>query len=515
MPEAKLVPAYNEEDDRRPYRPMRIPAFAAVVAGCLAIVALWVSGQSFWIDECNAAVKAIQPDLRSFWTKFSGMGGSDFQMPLYMFLLWCWEKIAGRGEFALRALNVLFAWSAILLVAFRTALPRRFRLLWCVAAAVSPMLAVYMDEARPYALQFLAATALYLPFLSFPEKDCTDGFDFRTFSIGLILLCGSSLTGVVFAFWPCLWLSILLARSRMLLRFVAGHGMWIAVDAVLLALLAGFYLHTLASGARASAVSGTSLSSTIFCAYEFLGFMGAGPSRLALRSAQGSALRAYLLPLASMSAASGLFLLAAIASRSRISDCGRTQHSIRPRIPVLLSLAGVLSMLFVGVTMEMRVLARHLMPALPAFLFLFSGVAVRLLASAPWRRVAVAVLFLAWISSAVAFRFSPRHAKDDYRRACGIARSALSEGKVVWWAADQASVEFYFADVAACADRLVPLMNPSDDDLSEAPSVDIAILSKPDVYDRGGAVRRHLTDNGFRRTESFSAFSVFERGAIR
>lgn len=492
----------------------RVP-FAAAVAGCLAIVALWVSGQSFWIDECNAAVKSIQPDLRSFWTKFSVMGGSDFQMPLYMFLLWCWEKIAGRGEFALRALNILFAWSAILLVGFRTALPRRFRLLWCVAAAVSPMLAIYMDEARPYALQFLAATALYLPFLSGPGRDCADGFDFRTFSIGLILLCGSSLTGVVFAFWPCVWLFILLARSRTALRFVAGHAVWIAVDAVLLALLAGFYLHTLASGARASAVSGTSFSSTIFCAYEFLGFMGAGPSRLALRSAQASALRAYLLPLASMSAAYVLLLLAAIVSSLRISDCDRTEPSIRTGIPVLLSLAGVLSMLLVGVTMEMRVLARHLMPALPAFLFLISDVAALLLSSALWRRVSVAVLFLAWISSAGAFRFSPRHAKDDYRSACGIARSALSEGKVVWWAADQASVEFYFADVAASAGSLVPLMNPSDDDLSGSPSVDVVVLSKPDVYDRGGAVRRYLTDNGFRRTESFSAFSVFERGTIR
>jgi hypothetical protein len=487
----------------------RVP-FAAVVAGCLAIVALWVSGQSFWIDECNAAVKAIQPDFRSFWTKFSGMGGSDFQMPFYMFLLWCWEKIADRGEFALRALNILFAWSAILLVAFRTALPRRFRLLWCLAAAVSPMLAVYMDEARPYALQFLAATALYLPFLSGPEKDCVDGFDFRTFSIGLILLCGSSLTGVVFAFWPCLWLFILLARNRTILRFVAGHAIWIAVDAVLFSLFAGFYLHTLASGARASAVSGTSIFSTIFCAYEFLGFMGAGPSRLALRSAQASALRVHLLPLASMSAAYGFFLLAAIVSRPRITDCDRTEHSIRPGIPVLLSLVGVLSMLLVGVTMEMRVLARHLMPALPAFLFLFSGVAARLLVSALWRRVAVAVLFLAWISSAGAFRFSPRHAKDDYRRACGIARSALSEGKVVWWAADEAALTVYGLDNTngTC---FVRLMNPSGPHLDEVPSADCVILSKPDVYDGKGAIRNWLSANRFEVAEVFPAFQIQTR----
>lgn len=182
---------------------------------------------------------------------------------------------------------------------------------------------------------------------------------------------------------------------------------------------------------------------------------------------------------------------------------------MRPLAPLVLSTAGVFSMLLVGVTMEMRVLARHLMPALPAFLFLFSDVASRLLTAAPWRRVAVPVLLLAWILSACAFRFLPRHAKDDYRRACGIARSALSGGKVVWWAADQASLEFYGSGEAADSNRLVPLMNPSVVRLSEAQRPDVVVLSKPDIYDFSGSLRRFLNDNGFRKAAEFSAFSVF------
>ena len=354
---------------------------------------------------------------------------------------------------------------------------------------------------------------MFLPFLSGAGEDREDGFDFRMFSVGLILLCGSSLTGVVFAFWPCLWLLFLLAKSRKLLRFIAKHAAWIAVDAVLLSLLAAFYLHTLANGARASAVSGTSLSSAIFCAYEFLGFMGAGPSRLALRSAQASALRAFLLPLATMSAAYVLFLLAAVWPPFRASDCARRNGHVRPLAPLVLSTAGVVSMLLVGVTMEMRILARHLMPALPAFLFLFSDVATRLLAAAPWRRVAVAVVFLVWIMSACAFRFSPRHAKDDYRRACGIARSALSCGKVVWWAADQASLVFYGSVGTEDANRLVPLMNPSVDRLFGAPRPDVIVFSKPDIYDFSGSLRRFLDENGFRKAAVFSVFSVFSSDA--
>ena len=43
--------------------------------------------------------------------------GSDLQMPLYMLMLWGWEKIFGRPEFALRAMNIpLFVIALILTV---------------------------------------------------------------------------------------------------------------------------------------------------------------------------------------------------------------------------------------------------------------------------------------------------------------------------------------------------------------------------------------------------------------
>lgn len=482
--------------------------FVAAVAGCLALVALWVSGQSFWIDECNAAVKAIQPDIRSFWATFSGMKGSDFQMPLYMFLLWGWEKVVGRAEFDLRALNILFAWSAILLVACRVSLPRRFRLFWCLAAAVSPMLAVYMDEARPYALQFLAATALFLPFVSIRGKFEINTFDFRLFSVGLLLLCASSLTGVVFAVWPCLWLFISLVSGRTLRWFLARHWFWVCVDAVLLMLLAAFYLHTLSGGARASSVGGTTLSSTAFCLYELCGFLGVGPSRLALRASQAAALQGFILPLALYAAAFVPFVVCVCFRRGIPVVDGRTAGS--SILMVCLASLGAFSMLLVGVTMEMRVLARHLMPVLPALLFLFSDLASSAWGCIRFSKAAVGLGFLAFLFSCLSFRFHPYHAKDDYYRAASIACKALSEGKTVWWAADTAALIYYEVPETS-GGSLCELMNPSSNQLMASPRPDVVILSKPDIYDGQGAVRDWIAANFDSATEIFTAFEVFSR----
>ena len=486
-------------------------SFVASVVGCLALVALWVSGQSFWIDECNAAVKAIQPDLRSFWATFSGMKGSDFQMPLYMFLLWVWEKVAGRAEFALRALNILFAWSAILLVASRASLPRRFRLFWCLAAAVSPMLAIYMDEARPYALQFLAATALFLPFVSTDGKPETDEFDFRLFSVGLILLCASSLTGVVFSAWPCLWLFVRLIRGRTLRLFLCRHWLWVAVDAIVLTVLAVFYFYTLASGARASPVGGTTLSSTAFCLYELSGFLGVGPSRLALRASQVASLRGFVLPLALYAAAFVPFAVC-ICFRSGCS-VGEGRLARSGVLTLCLAGLGVLSMFFVGVTMGMRVLARHLMPVLPVLLFLFAD-----LASSAWDRVrfskaAVGIVFLAFLFSCLSFRFQPYHAKDDYRRAVAIAQMAMENGETVWWSADTAALAYYGGSVSSSG-TLCKCTNSTLESLDSVAFPDVAILSKPDVYDNSGSIRGWLEAHGFGKETEFPAFWVFRRDVV-
>ena len=81
------------------------------MAGVVAI-----STQSLWIDEAYSALKAQTPDIQGFWKLNLIQSGSDQQMLLYMVGLWLWAKMAGTGEWCLRAFNLpwlalsLFTW---------------------------------------------------------------------------------------------------------------------------------------------------------------------------------------------------------------------------------------------------------------------------------------------------------------------------------------------------------------------------------------------------------------------
>src|SRR4051794_15942253 len=91
-------------NEARPHRSIFIATFVlSLLAGLAA-----VTSESFWIDEANTALKSIQPSLRDWWHLMAIEPGSDLQMPLYMLQLWAWEKVFGRGEFALRSINILW-----------------------------------------------------------------------------------------------------------------------------------------------------------------------------------------------------------------------------------------------------------------------------------------------------------------------------------------------------------------------------------------------------------------------
>jgi hypothetical protein len=109
---------------------------AAVVASMAVMFALSVSSQSFWIDEANSALKATAPSWGAFQEYMQKDRGSDLQMPLYMASLWAWEKVAGRSEFALRALNMLFALLALFAISSLVA-SRQIRHFLILGMAVS------------------------------------------------------------------------------------------------------------------------------------------------------------------------------------------------------------------------------------------------------------------------------------------------------------------------------------------------------------------------------------------
>lgn len=485
---------------------------------CYAIVlGGWVSNQSFWIDECNSAIKAIQPTFSSFCSTLFSQGGSDSQMPLYMFILWIWEKIFGSGEFWLRSLNILFSSLALLIIAKENYLSTRFRIIYGLLITTSPMLCIYMDEARPYVLQFLASIMIFIPMMCYKHNEFMETFNFRMFLLGVIVLCGSSLTGVLFSFWACLWLLLSLLKTKNIKQFILSHKFLIAFCVVTLCLLGIYYLLTLFNGSRASSISKTTLSTLGFCAYEFLGFMGVGPSRISLRESYEAALSQYIGEISIFAIIVFVpYLLFFIVKRNTTFDKEFKKELMSSFVFIL----GALSMVFVGATMNMRVLARHLMPLLPVYLFFLSycfdkTIRYYINSNATMRKSTKSVVLCLFILfsvtmlfSCLSFRFQEIHKKDDYKGVVTYLKNNAPQKYDVWWAADGAASEVY--DVASFFEKFVVITNSNLNECIQSKMPQVVVLSKPDIYDNKGILLLFLKDNNFKENHQFTSFVIYE-----
>ena len=495
--------AANARSGRRVLSPCILALLLGLPAALVA-----VSGQSLWIDEANAAVKAIAPTWSIFWKTMQTERGSDLQMPLYMLTLWGWEKIFGHSEFALRALNIpLFVLALFVLgSARRVSLPTRvFAILF---ACASPFLWAYLDEARPYTLQFLAATAAVVPLTNLclgygppPTRDVA------VFTLGIVLLCASSLIGVIYSLlfgttFLLLWIQrepwrSMLARRDLQVASVVGG--------LFLALLAAYYTWTLQVGAKASGVGKTNVFSVGFALYEFLGFSGFGPARSALRDNPITALTPHLAILAGYLAVWALFLVFALRD-TRSFGLGKVMPL------VLVAAASFVAIVLLGRFGDFRIVGRHFMPIYPFLLFGASTLAANAWQSGRWiPRLAVVLLLSASLASAATYRFASRHAKDDYKFAAGAAREVLQTGAVVWWAADRAGLRYYLpeAEQYISTKRLILTIGADSTPASDRPLPTKIVLSKPDIYDSDGSLRSYAESYGLTSTQKLQAFTIF------
>jgi len=142
-------------------------ALVAVIGLAFALRVIGLDGQSLWRDEVDAIrfAQSSLPDLlRTFVTP--GQNG-----PLYFLLLRPWLSLAGRSEFALRFLSLLFGVLAVPLT-YRLArelfssLPQAERdlasFISAILTATAPYLVWYGQEGKMYSLVVaLALTSVY------------------------------------------------------------------------------------------------------------------------------------------------------------------------------------------------------------------------------------------------------------------------------------------------------------------------------------------------------------------
>lgn len=468
-----------------------IASIAFLILATAGVGLTAITTQSLWMDEGSGAFKALIPNIKEWWAMTLRLGGSDVQMPVYMFLLWCWAQLGALSEFALRAINL--PWLIIAVLALRKV---RF---WPLVLLTCPFVLYYTGELRPYAMQIaggaLAAAALAKVIAN---RDRNDFVGLHAAGAAALLLTCSSLTAVIWA--GGLWLGVLMIRPDWLGR----RGFWLkSLPWIASGLLFGaYYAFTLFKGYRATGTEGgSSVLSVFFGGYEMIGLLGLGPSRNELRVTP-LAVTPYL----------GILIPAFLCITGAWTYGLRSWlRTVPTRCALAVACAVLLPVVIltlIGILQNFQVLGRHLSPAIPALLLpiaatLSAGPKVKL----PFILGVLAVGFM--LASAFELRFLERHARDDYRNASLIGINALKQGKSVWWQADMNATRYY-----AFRHGGIALVNAIQVLESNPPTglmfADVIVVNRPDLRYRGSNYQEEMKKNFFKLESRFTGFEVWK-----
>jgi hypothetical protein len=481
----------------------------------LGMTALMPSSESLWIDEAHTFHHVAQPTFSAFCSSLLTSQGSEGLMPLGMFAAWLGGQLIGMGEWQMRAPNIL--WAALTVLAF-VRIGQLWDAPWApIAVAVQPFLWYYADEARPYALQMACAAWL--------AAGCAEVLQSHRFGARVVLqllvasagLIAVTMFGIVTVGAVAVGLSAFWWRERWVITRAAGAG--IGLEILWCAGFGAYYVWKVASGSTASKIWEVGLQNLGFALYEFTGFAGLGPGREELRElAREGGVEGVVHGLATD--LGWLALLAALIFAAG-GALWTAWHKTEQRREIALY-AGVCA-LVAGVTFALSLVAkfpfwgRHLAPVFPFYCaLLVLGIECLLRTSWPTVvRVGAPAGLLALLAfSSAQVRWSPRHAKDDYRSAAAVAVSALRAGREVWWAADLEAAAYYGLVVSKGTPqpgKAARLLVATPKPMAPVALPDVIILSKRDIYDPGGEIDRLIAAHQFGLTQRFKAFTVWER----
>lgn len=172
--------------------------------------------QSLWLDE---AIQAMA--LKGYYGPILGYALSDFQPPLYHFILMAWTRLAGTGEVALRIPSLL-AGTLLTYYSYQlgSLLKNKQVGLWAaLLVATNPLLIYYSQEGRTYIFTTLFVTASYyylLKLLKNPKSNLLTSISYLLSSV--FALYTSYLSWVALAIpllylvwqrrWRLVWLSL-------------------------------------------------------------------------------------------------------------------------------------------------------------------------------------------------------------------------------------------------------------------------------------------------------------------
>jgi len=469
------------------------------------------SSDSFWTDEAQTYHYAKQTSFRAWHGELLSDKESEALMPLGMFVPWLAAKVMGTTEWRMRAINILWAIAALIPM---LVLSRQFSLSWLpLLFAVQPYLWFYTNEARPYTLQMAEGSWLILSLLKYLE---TEGRGVRwiwCFVVAGVLLCTTSLLGVI----PfCAVLAVgLAAHLRLGIRPSRYAWIPIALGIPTLLLLGVYYLWALHGGAESSKVWSVSAGNLAFSIYELLGFAGLGPGRAALRGvarSQVGNVSSNMLPY--LPGILALFVMYCVVAVGYYRALRIPQRALYLIVTTAVVVTSALGLAVLAAAAHFPFWGRHLAPVFPAIVII---VAISLSSLSSRQRVSsgvAVILCLTLLVSSLQLRYADRHKKDNYRVAVNHAEEALAAGGRVWWFADVWASRYYGLDVTiknTSASDMPIRPDGLSGEYQELPPPDLIVLSKPDIYDKTGALREFIRKAGYHQSGQAQAFQFFEK----
>ncbi|MHA1565514.1 MAG: glycosyltransferase family 39 protein [Alphaproteobacteria bacterium] len=149
----------------RPLEGSRFGLIALIIAVLGIALGLRLFGltiHSLWFDEGYSIGLSGQENLAAFFSTLRDGGPGQLTQPLYFFILFFWQKVAGDSDTALRLLSALIGFGAVvvLFITARRAFGDRHALWAAAFAGMSSFSVYYSQEVRPYALMILLTTLL-------------------------------------------------------------------------------------------------------------------------------------------------------------------------------------------------------------------------------------------------------------------------------------------------------------------------------------------------------------------
>jgi hypothetical protein len=401
----------------------RVGLIASAAAGLLALgLVLGLNRFSFWTDEAITGL-SIRENLGGLLAILRTGDGSSSAQPLFYFILWFWDRLAGDSEAVLRVPSLLY-WAAgavaLWWVLRLLGLSRTSAWTGGVSFLALPVAIWYALEARPYSLIMLCV-ALHMG----EALRCLRAPTPRLWRLGLatlVVVLAYSVAGVAAlgAFWVVLGWTMLnrpAGAGRPPARLAGAVALFTTVGTVLVILSS----LTRSSGIRAP-TGLKAFDSLGYALYELALGRTVGFSVVELRQAEGLA---GLPRLVLAHPEQLLIVLAALAGLGYVAFQGLRLLRLRGDAEVLLVtlpwLAAVAAFCTYAIYPGFLMNGRHIVFGLPplAVLVMFG------LSRTP-RATKLAALTIVWALGAVAFlgfAFDERYAKEDFRSAARIVSS--------------------------------------------------------------------------------------------